>query len=158
MVSLATSHHHPSSRTAVNSSFGSNDVSINSRSENDKKRIKLSSHNQHVPLSPIRIVRDGAPAMSSPSHAPLSLSLVSATMLQNYPYFQHPIQSAPMYGTDNFSLFQIPSLTNDPSATSQEAMGYRGETRQLLSHPRFSMDSPTNGSVEGLNSLEGHSF
>lgn len=179
MVSLATSHQHPSAHTAVNPNFGSNNVSINSRAENDKKRInlpshnrhsssaendkkriKLSAHNQHVPLSPIRILRDGAPAMSPPSHAPLSRSLVSATMLQNYPYFQYPNQPGPMYGTDNFSLFQIPSLTNDPAATSQAAMGSRnrGETRQLLSHHRYSMDSPTNGSVEGFNSLEGHSL
>lgn len=159
MVSLATSHHHLSAHSAVPPNFAGNRVSINNSAEKDRKRIKLSSHNQHVPLSPIRILRDGTPAMSSPRHAPLSLSSVSAALLQNHAYIQYPNQSGPLHGSDYLSLFQIPTLTNDSVATGQEAMGYRGETRQLLSHLRHSMDSPaTAGSVEDFNSLEGHNF
>lgn len=159
MVSLATSHHHPSAHSAVPPNLASNRVSINNSAEKDRKRIKLSSHNQHVPLSPIRIPRDGQPAMSSPRHASLSFSSVSAAILQNHPYFQFPNQPGPLHGSDYLSLFQIPTLTNDSVATGQEAMSYRGETRQLLSHLRHSMDSPaTAGSVEDFNSLEGHNF
>jgi hypothetical protein len=160
MVSLAMSQYQ--SANSGSNIIGGTRVLSSSNNDNNNKRIKLSSSNQSVPLSPIRILRDGVQAASPPHQPLLPRSSTSAAMghqnNQYFPYPNHPMQA---HGADYCSLFHIPSLAVvEAMSTSQEAIGNRGESRHLTSHHHHhTMESPTHASIEDCNnSLESHSL